>query len=414
VEWQMRGMAAKAKWLRGKTVTGQRASTTHILREPMPNRRTPAIASYSQGGFMIDMIEMSSAETVENVLHPILASADSRLGAEVIGDSPAFNWVVQQVQNVAPTDSAVLITGETGTGKELVARAIHSLSPRRDNAFIQLNCAAIPATLLENELFGHERGAFTGAVTQQVGRFQLANRGTIFLDEIGEMPLELQPKLLRVLQEQEFERLGNSRTISINVRILAATNQNLQQMVQERRFRADLYYRLNVFPIDVPPLRARAGDIPALVQHFVAKFSREMNKGIEHIPAEVMEVLRLHDWPGNIRELENFIRRAVIMSPGPTLRPPLAELIHVSRAGSTATRLTLAEAERQHILEVLRETKWVLGGFQGAAVRLGIPRTTLVYRMQKLGITRGQILGAARNSAGILRKDAWGVSQQIA
>jgi len=252
--------------------------------------------------------------------------------------------------------------------------------------------------LLESELFGHERGAFTGAVAQQLGRFQLADRGTLFLDEIGEMPLELQPKLLRVLQEQEFERLGSPRTIRINVRVLAATNQNLLQMVEERRFRADLYYRLNVFPIDVPPLRARSEDIPALIEHFVARYSREMNKRIESISAEVMEVLRLHDWPGNIRELENFIQRAVIMSSGLALRPPLAELHHLPKAASDTADRTLAEASRQHILEVLRETKWVLGGCQGAAARLGLPRTTLVYRMHKLGISREPNPGASRRA----------------
>ena len=266
---------------------------------------------------------MKDRSPVEGVSRQAPISQARRLGEHVIGNSPAFDWVVQQVERVAPTDSAVLICGETGTGKELVARAIHNLSSRRHAPFVKLNCAAIPATLLESELFGHERGAFTGAVAQQLGRFQLADRGTVFLDEIGEMPLELQPKLLRVLQEQEFERLGSSRTIRINVRVLAATNQNLLQMVHDRRFRADLYYRLNVFPIDLPPLRARSEDIPALVEHFVFKFSREMNKQIESIPAEVMEVLRLHDWPGNIRELENFIKRAVIMTTGTALRPNL-------------------------------------------------------------------------------------------
>jgi formate hydrogenlyase transcriptional activator len=246
------------------------------------------------------------------------------------------------------------------------------------------------SALLESEFFGHERGAFTGAVSQQLGRFQLADRGTIFLDEIGELPLELQPKLLRVLQEQEFERLGSSRTVRINVRVLAATNQNLLQMVHGRSFRADLYYRLNVFPIDLPPLRARPEDIPALVEHFVAKFSPEMNKQIDTIPAEVMDVLRLHDWPGNIQELENFIKRAVIISQGPALRPPLSELKRLPGQAPAVVKRTLAEAERDHIVEVLRDTRWVLGGYNGAATRLGLPRTTLVYRMRKLRIVREQ------------------------
>jgi transcriptional regulator with GAF, ATPase, and Fis domain len=339
---------------------------------------------------------MSSLEN-DSALIPV--NQAGRLGEGVIGDSAAFNWVVQQVERVAPTDSTVLICGETGTGKEVVARAIHDLSSRRHAPFIKLDCAALPAALLESELFGHERGAFTGAVAQQLGRFQFADRGTLFLDEIGELPLELQPKLLRVLQDQEFERLGSARTIQINVRVLAATNRNLLQMVQGRRFRADLYYRLNVFPIDVPPLRGRSEDIPALIEYFVAKFSREMNKPIESIPAEVMDVLRLHDWPGNIRELENFIRRSVIMSLGRSLRPPLADLQQVRRADSNAVSRTLAEAQREHILEVLRQTKGVLGGCQGAAARLGLPRTTLLYRMQKLGISSEKGRWHSRNSS---------------
>jgi len=343
---------------------------------------------------------MNETSLVESVSQVVPASHVPRLGEDVIGDSPAFNWAVQQVERVAPTDSAVLICGETGTGKELVARAIHNLSSRRHAPFVKLDCAAIPATLLESELFGHERGAFTGAVAQQLGRFQLADRGTVFLDEIGEMPLELQPKLLRVLQEQEFERLGNSRTIRINVRVLAATNQNLLQMVHDRRFRADLYYRLNVFPIDLPPLRARSEDIPALVEHFVFKFSREMDKQIETIPAEVMEVLALYDWPGNIRELENFIKRAVIMSTGSTLRPQLGDFKRLPGQTSLAAKRTLAEAQRDHIVEVLRDTRWVLGGDHGAAARLGMPRTTLVYRMRKLGIAREQGSKSFRGRSG--------------
>jgi formate hydrogenlyase transcriptional activator len=325
-----------------------------------------------------------------------LNASEGSLGQEIIGSSPAFDWTVQQVERVAPTDSAVLIQGETGTGKELIARAIHNLSSRRNAPFVKLNCAAIPAGLLESELFGHERGAFTGAHASQIGRFQLADRGTLFLDEIGELPLELQPKLLRVLQEQEFERLGSARIIKINTRILAATNQDLRQMVRDRRFRADLYYRLNVFPISLPPLRTRSEDIPALAQYFVRKFSQQMGKRIEIIPSEVMEVLKLHDWPGNIRELENFIDRAVIMSTGTALRPPLDELKRLPNQASPRASRTLAEAERDHILEVLHDTGWVLGGRNGAAARLGLPRTTLVYRMRKLGIAREQFGRASR------------------
>jgi transcriptional regulator with GAF, ATPase, and Fis domain len=311
--------------------------------------------------------------------------------ARMVGSSLKFRRMQVQVETVAPTDSAVLINGETGTGKELIARAIHDLSPRRSAPFVKLNCAAIPAGLLESELFGHERGAYTGAVSQTVGRFQLANRGTLFLDEIGDLPLELQPKLLRVLQEQEFERLGSTHTIRVDVRIVAATNQDLAAMVRERQFRADLYYRLNVFPIKLPPLRERQEDIPALVHHFVHKFAARMNKSIEAVPAEVMDVLKLHDWPGNIRELQNFVERAVIMSASGELRPSLEELKQLMTSISPAAVRTLAEAERSHILEALRAVRWVVGGPKGAASRLGLPRSTLIYRMRKLGITRGQL-----------------------
>jgi formate hydrogenlyase transcriptional activator len=264
----------------------------------------------------------------------------------VIGTSPQFRQVLHQVRVIAPTDSVTLIQGETGTGKELIARAIHNCSSRRYGPFINLNCAAIPAPLLESELFGHERGAFTDAFAQTVGRFQLADKGTLFLDEIGDLPLELQPKLLRVLQEQEFERLGSSRTICVDVRVVAATNQDLVQLVSSKQFRADLYYRLNVIPIALPPLRERQEDIPLLVEYFVQKFSRRMNRPIEAISSELTEVLRLHDWPGNIRELENFIERAVIMSQGPVLRPPFVELKRLTMESSSASIRTLAEAER--------------------------------------------------------------------
>lgn len=313
----------------------------------------------------------------------------------IVGSSLKFRRVLTQVETVAPTDSAVLINGETGTGKELIARAVHDLSPRRGAPFVKLNCAAIPAGLLESELFGHERGAYTGAVSQTVGRFQLANGGTLFLDEIGDLPLELQPKLLRVLQEQEFERLGSARTIRVNVRIVAATNQDLALMVRERQFRADLYYRLNVFPVRLPPLRERPQDIPALVHHFVRKFAARMNKSIEAVPAEVLDVLKLHDWPGNVRELQNFVERAVIMSAGGELRPPLDELEQLTTSKTPDALRTLAEAERSHILQALRAARWVVGGSGGAASRLGLSRTTLIYRMRKLGIARGQLTRAS-------------------
>ena len=319
-----------------------------------------------------------------------LAPGEGAFQNEIIGSSPSFKWVLHQVETVAPTPSTVLILGETGTGKEVISQAIHNRSPRRNGPFVKLNCAAIPAGLLESELFGHDRGAFTGAVSTRLGHFQMADKGTIFLDEIGELPLELQPKLLRVLQDQKLEKLGSTRTVSINVRIVAATNQDLARMVVERRFRPDLYYRLNVFPITLPPLRDRAEDIPALVEHFVQKFSNEMGRRIETIPPEVMDVLKLYDWPGNIRELENLMQRAVIMSSGPVLRPLLGELKRLPSQVSPAAKRTLAAAERDHINEVLRETRWVLGGAKGAAARLGMPRTTLVYKMRKLGIVREQ------------------------
>ena len=315
---------------------------------------------------------------------------------DLIGSSQVMRRVWESVQMVAPTDSAVLIQGETGTGKELVAKAIHQASHRSRGAYVRLNCAAMPGALLESELFGHERGAFTGACTQTTGRFQLADQGTLFLDEIGELPLDLQPKLLRVLQEQEFERLGSTRTIRVNVRIVAATNQDLWQMVQERRFRADLFYRLNVFPIHVPPLRARTEDIPDLVRHFLAICARRMGKDLSHIPAGVFEALRLRDWAGNVRELQNVIERAAIMSVGSDLHLPLDDSGRrcVSNDAPPAHR-TLAHAERDHILMVLRQVGWVVGGREGAAARLGVPRTTLLYRMRKHGIVQQVTEGSA-------------------
>jgi formate hydrogenlyase transcriptional activator len=305
--------------------------------------------------------------------------------AEIIGEAPALKRVLRQAEMVAPTDSAVLVCGETGTGKELIARAIHDLSARRERSFVKLNCAAIPTGLLESELFGHERGAFTGAIAQRVGRFELADHGTIFLDEVGEIPLELQPKLLRVLQEQEFERLGATRTKRVDVRIVAATNRNLEEMVAAGTFRSDLYYRLNVFPITLPPLRERPEDVPVLVRYFVQKLARRMSKHIETIPADAMDALARYAWPGNVRELENAIERAVILTRGSALEVPVAEL---RARGGPAPDGTLEATERDAILRTLRDTHWVLGGPQGAATRLGLKRTTLQSRMRKLGIDR--------------------------
>ena len=304
--------------------------------------------------------------------------------SEMVGESAAFKRVLKQIETVAPTGATVLILGETGTGKELIARAIHDFSERREGTFVKLNCAAIPTGLLESELFGHERGAFTGAIAQRIGRLELADGGTLFLDEIGDIPLELQPKLLRALQEHEFERLGSTRTIRVDVRLIAATNRDLAQMVSDRTFRSDLYYRLNVFPVQVPALRDRVDDIPILVRYFAQKHARRMSRHIESIPSEVMAALTRYSWPGNVRELENLIERAVILSPGAVLRIP-----DLDGAGVTnAAPQTLEGAERDHILRTLRETGWVLGGPSGAAARLGMKRTTLQSRMKRLGITR--------------------------
>jgi len=305
---------------------------------------------------------------------------------EIIGESTALKRVLVQVETVAPTASTVLILGETGTGKEAIARGIHKLSARRERTFVKVNCAAIPTGLLESELFGHEKGAFTGAILQRIGRFELAHQGTIFLDEVGDIPLELQPKLLRVLQEKEFERLGSTHTVRVDVRLIAATNRDLIEMVAGGAFRRDLYYRLNVFPIVVPPLRERRQDIPLMVRYFAQKYARQMNKRIDTIPAEVMETLTQYPWPGNVRELENLIERAVILSPGSTLRVPLGELKTPGTASPGVT--TLEEAEREHILHALRESNWIIGGPRGAAARLGLKRTTLQSKMNKLGITR--------------------------
>ena len=308
---------------------------------------------------------------------------------DIVGDSPALRAVLRKVQIVAPTDSTVLVCGETGTGKELIARAVHDLSPRKGRTFVKINCSAIPTGLLESELFGHEKGAFTGAIAQKLGRFELAHQGTLFLDEIGDIPLELQPKLLRVLQDQEFERLGGTRTMRVNVRLVAATNRDLAHMVAEGRFRSDLYYRLNVFPLVLPPLHERPDDIPRLVNHFTHRFARRMGRRIESIPASVMNALVRYQWPGNVRELQNVIERAVILSPGPTLQVPLGDLEAAGTQTPTGA-VTLADAERGQVLDALRETGWRVGGPRGAAARLGMKRTTLQKRMKKLGVSRPQ------------------------
>jgi transcriptional regulator with GAF, ATPase, and Fis domain len=314
---------------------------------------------------------------------------------DIVGESAGLRNVLKQIETVAPTNATVLIQGETGTGKELLARAIHRLSPRHDRTFIKLNCAAIPAGLLESELFGHEKGAFTGAIARKMGRLELAHEGTLFLDEVGEMPLDLQPKLLRALQEREIERLGGTRPIIVNVRLIAATNRDLAQMVQEKQFRADLYYRLKVFPIFSPPLRERLSDIPVLVRHFVATHSRRMGKMIETIPDQTMEALVRWPWPGNIRELENFLERAVILTRGPDLYVPLAELETKTEdaiKAADSSSPTLHAAERDHILRVLRETDGQIGGDDGAAARLGLKRTTLNSKIKKLGIERNDYM----------------------
>jgi formate hydrogenlyase transcriptional activator len=310
---------------------------------------------------------------------------------EVIGNSAALKRVLQDVETVAATDSTVLIYGETGTGKELIAHAIHNLSQRRERTLVRVNCAAIPTGLLESEFFGHEKGAFTGAIDRRVGRFELANQGTIFLDEVEDIPLELQSKLLRVLQEQEFERLGSSRTLRVSVRVVAATNSNLAELVAEKKFRSDLYYRLNVFPINVPPLRERPEDIPLLVNFFAHKFAQQMKRRIESVPKETMAALTSYHWPGNIRELQNLVERGVILSRGSSLEIPLAELKHSSKVANHINGSTTLEVvERDHILRVLGESSWVIGGPTGAAARLGLNRTTLNHRMRKLGINRPQ------------------------
>jgi formate hydrogenlyase transcriptional activator len=321
------------------------------------------------------------------ILRTVNQASYERRFEQVIGNSPVLEAVLEQVEQVAPTGSTVLIQGETGTGKELIARAIHNISSRCGRPFVRLNCAAIPLDLLESELFGHEKGAFTGAIAQKTGRFELADKGTLFLDEVGDIPPALQPKLLRVLQEQEFERLGSARTHKVDVRLVAATNRDLAEMVDRGQFRSDLYYRLNVFPVLLPPLRARPEDIPALVMHFVEILGRRMGRKIQHIPVETMSALNAYQWPGNIRELQNLVERAVILSRDGVLPNPLP-MMGVQRGVVTTTAPTLRESERSLILQTLEEVRWVIGGPKGAAAKLGLKRTTLIHKMQKLGIRR--------------------------
>jgi formate hydrogenlyase transcriptional activator len=312
---------------------------------------------------------------------------------DIIGNSPALKRVLEHAATVADTDSTVLITGETGTGKERIARMIHDMSRRKERSFIKINCAAIPTGLLESELFGHEKGAFTGAVSQKIGRLELADKGTLLLDEVGDIPLELQPKLLRVLQDQEFERLGGTKTIRVDVRLIAATNRDLVRAVEEKEFRKDLFYRLHVFPLHLPALRDRREDIPLLIQHFVEKCSARMHKQIDVIPEEAIQAMTHWKWPGNIRELENFIERSVILSEGNRLSPPLGELREEASRQPSDSDVTLRDKEREHIIEILRQTRGALSGPSGAAARLGLKRTTLQYKMQRLEISRTDYLG---------------------
>ena len=362
----------------------------------LSENRNDVEACLTERGYEADISTRATAESTSSALFSTVASSGRQAlrgkgvndgFARIVGASEALREVLDLVRIVAPTDSTALIEGETGTGKELIARAIHEHSSRRDRSFVKLNCAAIPLGLLESELFGHERGAFTGAVARKVGRFETADRGTLFLDEIGDIPLELQAKLLRVLQEGEFERLGSTQTQRVNVRLVAASNRDLTDMVSKKQFRNDLYYRLSVFPIAVPPLRDRLEDIPLLVEHFVKTFSEQMGKQIREVPAEVMEALVSHSWPGNIRELQNFVERSVILSPGNVLRPPLANLKMATETESPGA-ITLEEVERNHIRKILEHTRWVVAGPSGAAARLGIKRSKLYFRMQKLGISR--------------------------
>jgi formate hydrogenlyase transcriptional activator len=386
-EWISRSSSEKNSLMREKNMNGESITAVWESRSDL-------------GFHNFDHEELSALETSSDLVSRAQAAfprdhhcrkSGQQLNPgfeELIGSSAALMEVLHLVRTVAPTDSTVLIEGETGTGKELIAGAIHTHSRRHHQPFIKLNCAAIPLGLLESELFGHEKGAFTGAVARKLGRFELAHRGTLFLDEIGDIPLELQAKLLRVLQEGEFERLGSTQTQRVNVRLVAATNGNLAKLVSEKGFRSDLYYRLNVFPIPVPPLRDRAKDIPVLVHHFVVKYAERMGKRIDTIPAEVMDVLTARQWPGNIRELQNFIERSVILTSGNTLALPIAKTKLDAPSDSQQPPITLEDAERRHICSTLKQTNGVIAGPNGAAARLAIKRTTLYFRMQKLGISR--------------------------
>jgi formate hydrogenlyase transcriptional activator len=352
------------------------------------NARTNPIVFQSSGYQQYDQATRRREEFVEQNLSLQAESMIEEDFRGIVGSNSRLKAVIENIKIVAPADSTALILGETGTGKELIARAIHDLSPRKNYPFVKVNCAAIPSGLLESELFGHERGAFTGAIAQKVGRFELANKGTLFLDEIGDIPLELQPKLLRVLQEQEFERLGSTRTQRVDVRVVAATNANLAPMVAEKKFRSDLFYRLNVFPITVPPLRDRRDDIERLVRHFANMYARRMEKHIVSIPKATMDALCKHTWPGNIRELQNLMERAVLLSPGPQLRVPLSDIVAPFEVNDDGRSSALEQVEREMILRALQESNWVVGGIRGAAARLRLNRTGLAYKMKKFGISR--------------------------
>jgi formate hydrogenlyase transcriptional activator len=379
-------MQCQKTYEEGRQVLGNNVIPMRGQEESSACRSFAAPLSESQPTGMESYVALSQYLESERDTH------ESRRGFEgIVGWSAALREVLDQIATVAPTDSTVLIEGETGTGKELIAQAVHNNSPRRNRPFVKLNCAAIPLGLLESELFGHEKGAFTGAVAQKLGRFEAADGGTLFLDEIGDIPLELQAKLLRVLQEQEFERLGSTYTRRVNVRVVAATNQDLATLVAEKEFRMDLYYRLNVFPIALPPLRRRLEDIPMLVAYFVNRYATSMAKRIEKVTSAAMEALVRYPWPGNIRELQNVIERAVILTNGDVLRvSPLPA--HRALPNEAAT---LADAERDHILNALRESHWVVGGASGAAARLGVKRTTLLSKMRKRGLSRAMAHGAA-------------------
>ncbi len=367
-----------------RKAVGSDAAAGAVSRESLSGSRRPTCHARFDGAALTGQVTSDEVQLWNDS-----EDVDHQPFEGMVGSSAALRQTLKQVMSVATTDATVLIEGETGTGKELIARAIHNLSPRRDRHFVRFNCAAIPPGLVESELFGHEKGAFTGAIVRKIGRFELADKGTLFLDEIGDIPLEVQAKLLRVLQEQEFERLGSNQTQKVNVRVVAATHRDLKEMVKEEQFRSDLYFRINIFPITVPPLRQRRDDIPRLVKAFAEDCVRRMNRQVQTIPAETIRVLSQYDWPGNIRELQNFIERAVILSPGSVLLAPL-EGLSGSKQFIRAEPQTLAQAEYGHILKTLQETGWVVGGPKGAATKLGLKRTTLIGKMRKLGLPRSK------------------------